>query len=160
MLMRWLISSFILWAIKRAPFAQDVVTHEDHRLIFKRYAPFWYDEYHYISGRTGNLVRSHRPPWWRPFNILLHRWVAAHREAMHDHPRWSITICLRGRIIEHTPWGSRELRPGSVVIRCRKAIHAFELPAGAHGKTWTLFIVGRRNHRQNGYIVKPFGAKA
>lgn len=86
------------------------------------------------------------------------KWVAGHKEAFHDHPRWSVTICLKGRIIERTPWGERELRPGSIVFRSRKAIHAFELP-DQEGEVWTLFIVGRRNHRQNGYVVKPFGAK-
>lgn len=72
---------------------------------------------------------------------------------MHDHPRWSVTICLRGEIIERTPWGERTLRPGSVVLRSRKAIHAFRLPNGRRGKTWTLFIVGRRNYRQNTYAI-------
>ena len=45
------------------------------------------------------------------------------------------------------------LQPGSIVIRSRKAIHAFRVPKEHHGKTWTLFIVGRRNHRQNTYVV-------
>jgi hypothetical protein len=40
-----------------------------------------------------------------------------------------------------------------VVIRSRKAIHSFEVSAGYRGKTWTLFIVGRRKHRQNTYEV-------
>lgn len=153
--MQWLASAFIAWSVKRDPHPLSVVTHDDRRQLFWRHQPFWYDEF---TGRDGE---SHfRPPWWRPFNILVHRWVGAHREAMHDHPRWSITICLRGRIIEHTPWKSRELRPGSIVVRSRKAIHAFELPADATQEVWTMFIVGRRNHRQNGYVVKPFGAKA
>jgi hypothetical protein len=154
----WLVARFIAWTVKHDPDGQRVVTHDTHSLLFIRRCPFWDDEHHYLK-RDGELVRAFRPPWYRPFNILLHEWKAAHREAMHDHPRWSITICLRGRIIEHTPWGSRPLRPGSVVFRSRKAIHAFELPADA-GEPWTLFIVGRRNHRQNGFIVKPFGAKA
>ncbi len=72
---------------------------------------------------------------------------------MHDHPRWSITICLRGRLIEHTPWGAHVLSPGVIVVRSRKAIHEFEVPIGFRGKTWTLFIVGRRNYRQNTYRI-------
>ena len=41
------------------------------------------------------------------------------------------------------------------MIRSRKAIHAFEVPVEAMGETWTLFIVGRRKHRQNTYVVTP-----
>lgn len=148
---------FIRWAVAREPHPLRVVTHEDSRLLLHRYQPFWRDEYHTRSTKTGEILRRHRPPWWRPFNILLHHWQAGHREAMHDHPRWSITICLKGRLIEHTPWASRVLVPGAVVLRSRKAIHAFEMLPGS-GETWTLFIVGPRNHRQNGYVVKPFGS--
>lgn len=154
-----LVDRFIAWAKGRPWGFLRVVTHEDARLLLHRYQPFWRDEYHAPSTKTGELMRMHRPPWWRPFNILLHHWQDAHREAMHDHPRWSITICLKGRLIEHTPWSSRVLVPGVVVFRSRKAIHAFEMLPDS-GETWTLFIVGRRNHRQNGYIVKPFGAAA
>lgn len=113
--------------------------------LFRRYEPFWPDEW-------GELYPM---PWWRPVNALLHLWAPSgeQREAMHDHPRWSVTVCLRGRIIERTPWGERTLTPGSMVFRTRKAIHSFEVPAGYRGKTWTLFVVGRRKHRQNTYEV-------
>lgn len=126
---------------------QRVVTF-DGRLLFYRIAPFWPDEW---SGED-------RPPWWRPFNILLHEWKNGEADAFHDHPRWSITVCLKGKIIEKTPWGQRLLRPGSIVIRSRKFIHAFEMPEDA-GETWTLFIVGRRNHLQNSYAITPRSAR-
>lgn len=137
---------FIVWAKRRARHHVRVVTFGGS-LLFWRYEPFWPDEW----------GKHNRLPWWRPFNALLHCWrpEAEQREAMHDHPRWSITICLRGKIIERTPWGERTLTPGSVVIRSRKAIHSFEVPVGYRGKTWTLFIVGRRKHRQNTYQVVP-----
>lgn len=147
----------IAWAQRRDPFPLRMVTHEDHRLLLNRYCPLWPDEHHYCD-MSGSLVRVCRPPWWRPFNIFLHKWQAAHRDEMHDHPRWSVTICLKGSLIEHTPWGSRKLTPGSIVVRSRKAIHAFELPDEGE-ETWTMFIVGRRNHRQNGFLVMPFGSK-
>lgn len=143
----------ILWLMRRNPHPQRVVTHDDGTLLFHRYQPLWPDEF--WSARAERMFN--RLPWWRPFNILLHRWVGAHRQAMHDHPRWSVTICLRGSVVEHTPWRSRVLRPGSIVIRSHRYIHAFELPPGARGKTWTLFIVGRRRHQQNGFSVAPFG---
>lgn len=141
--MSWLARRFILWAVRRSC-RYPVVTFGGD-FLFYRYAPFWQDEW---CGK--NLL-----PWWWPFNALLHCWRPAEqlREAMHDHPRWSITICLRGRIIERTPWGERLLTPGSIVIRSRKAIHSFEVPPGYRGKTWTLFIVGRRKYRQNTYQV-------
>lgn len=143
---------FIAWAVARADRrldgAQRVVTFNgDH--LFTRHAFLWRDEWVSASGR-----RWSRPPWWRPFNILLHEWPAdLPPESFHDHPRWSVTICLKGRVIERTPWGDRLLKPGSIVVRSRKAIHAFAHAPGGHGPVWTLFIVGRRNHWQNTYVV-------
>lgn len=141
-----LVARFILWAKRRAGCRTPVVTFGGS-FLFYRWEPFWPDEW-----RGKNLL-----PWWRPFNVLLHCWRPAvnQREAMHDHPRWSITVCLRGQIIERTPWGERLLTPGSIVMRSRKAIHSFEVPAAYRGKTWTLFIVGRRKSRQNTYQVVP-----
>lgn len=139
-----LFARFILWAVKRAGGSRyPVVTFGGSRL-FTRFEPFGQDEW-----------GSYKLPWWKPCNALLHCWAPAanQREAMHDHPRWSITVCLRGRIIERTPWGERRLTPGSIVIRSRKAIHSFEVPVGYSGRTWTVFIVGRRKHRQNTYEV-------
>ena len=146
-----LVRQFIVWAVRRTEFFNrvPVVTFGD-KPLFKRFAFLWPDERAHGDGE-----HRHRPPLWRPFNVLLHCWRPAPgcEEAMHDHPRWSITICLQGKIVEMTPWGERTLTPGSVVIRSRKAIHAFHVPAEFRGKTWTLFIVGRRNHRQNSYTV-------
>lgn len=147
----------LLWLIARVKrkgtwrwLKTPVVTGDEGKFLFWRHEPFWPDEYINKEG-----VHRHRPPWWRPFNALLHVWkpLAGTRESMHDHPRWSITVCLRGKMIEHTPWGDNVLTPGSVVFRSRKYIHAFSIPEGFSGKTWTLFIVGRRNHRQNTYVV-------
>jgi hypothetical protein len=126
------------------------VTRFDGSFLFWRHELFWSDEW--IDG-AGNHYS--RPPWWRPFNAFLHWWKPTddQGEGMHDHPRWSITICLRGKMIEHTPWGDKVLTPGSIVVRSRKYIHSFSIPEGYSGKTWTLFVVGRRNHRQNSYVV-------
>lgn len=129
---------------RRGP-PQRVVTFDD-KTLFLRYAPFWPDEW------THNGVTHNRPPWWRPFNILMHIWnpEPGTEEEFHDHPRWSITVCLKGRMTEKTPWSERVLTPGSVVFRGRKYIHAFK---DVEPGTTTLFIVGRRNHRQNTYQV-------
>ncbi len=144
---------FIIWAVRRAPHRQRVVTFEGD-FSFSRFEFLWSDEW---VSRDGSR-RWNRPPWYRPFNALLHCWRPAHRgETFHDHPRWSITICLRGQLVERTPWGERLLTPGAIVVRSRKAIHAFHVPDGYRGKTWTLFIVGRRNHHQNRYVIQGQG---
>lgn len=150
-----LAARFILWGVRHSKHKMRVTGYEREETSFYRYCPFWIDEF------TDHQGGKHfRPPWWRPFNILLHRWVRDDNKAMHDHPRWSITICLRGELVEHTPWGSRTLRPGSIVVRSHKAIHAFEVPPSRRGKTWTVFIVGQRNHRQNDYWIKGWEIEA
>lgn len=136
---------------------QEIVSHDKPAKMWaRRYTPFWTDEW--IATRNSHPDKHcFRPPWWRPFNILLHWWrpEPGAFEEMHDHPRWSVTICLRGELVERTPWRERHLKAGSIVIRSRKYIHSFSFPEGACGRTWTLFIVGRRNHRQNRFIIIP-----
>jgi hypothetical protein len=118
-----------------------------HQKVAVRYAPFWHDE---IQGAWV----AYPLPWYRPFNILLHHWQT-HDDSvfMHDHPRWSLTICLRGQITEKTPWREKVLRPGSIVFRSHKYIHGFRVDKKHSCKTWTLFIVGRRRYCQNTYKV-------
>lgn len=165
---------FIAWARTRAPYRQHVVTFKGDFSFF-RFEFLWKDEYpdawwdrHLRWLQTQDIGaidsatwtgmgprRFNRPPWWRPFNAFLHCWRPQHDgEEFHDHPRWSITVVLRGTLIERTPWQTRLLKPGSIVIRSRKAIHAFQVPEYARGRTWTLFIVGRRNHRQTRFQIQ------
>lgn len=146
-----MIKKFILWAVRRSRLRggwYTVVTFGGSPL-FRRFEFLWPDEY-----QGQNTL-----PWWKPFNAFVHWWrpVPEQREAMHDHPRWTITIVLRGCLIERTPWKLRVLWPGSVVVRSRKYIHGFEIPEQYRGKTWTLFIVGRRKHPQNTYEITPRG---
>lgn len=108
------------------------------------------DEYFLKDGRHINKL-----PWWCPFNAFLHYWTPPESgETMHDHPRWSITVCLTGAIYEKSPWQRRLLEPGDIVIRSRKAIHSFEAFKGKGA--WTLFIVGRRQYKQHWYEVRDF----
>lgn len=156
---RKIADGFILWAVRRVPRPTRVVTFGEDTL-FHRFEFLWPDEWCdsiWDEAREDFPERPHKLPWWRPFNAFVHCWRPAPelRESIHDHPRWSITVCLRGRIIERTPWCERLLTPGSIVFRSHKAIHSFEVPRGYQGKTWTLFIVGRRKHRQNTYVVTP-----
>lgn len=160
---------FIEWAKRGVP-ARDVVTHEGKKLLFRRWEFLRWDEWpdSFVDDHKSRCKCSFCPvcknglrpgtlPWWMPFNAFLHRWEPepGALEEFHDHPRWSITICLKGRITEVTPWGRRELKAGSIVVRSRKAIHRFEIPEGAGDEIWTLFIVGRRKARQNTYAVTP-----
>lgn len=156
-MIRWLVDRFIDWAVKRAPHEQPVATF-DGKPLFTRFEFLWPDEWPdswWDRQRNERPVRPNSLPWWRPFNAFVHRWDMEqdNSEGFHDHPRWSITICLRGRLIERSPWGERTLRPGSIVLRSHRAIHEFSIPEGYVGDTWTLFIVGRRKHRQNTYII-------
>ena len=150
-----MIDRFIEWAKRRAGHAVKVVTF-DGVFLFDRYEFLredeWPDKYWDPAKQP---KRPYALPWWMPFNAMIHNWnpEPGSQEGFHDHPRWTITVCLKGRIIESTPWGERTLRPGSVVIRSRKAIHAFKVPDDFTGEIWTLFIVGRRKYRQNTYVI-------
>lgn len=151
-----MIRAFIAWGVRRTHYCDRVgVVTFDRKRLFKRFAFLWPDEI--VRKDKDGRPNWYRPPWWRPFNAFLHCWrpEPGSQEGFHDHPRWSITVCLQGKIIERTPWGDRTLTPGSIVIRSRKAIHAFQVPDGYAGRTWTLFVVGRRNHRQNTYVITP-----
>ena len=52
-----------------------------------------------------------------------------------------------------TPWGEKLMKPGTIIFRSHKYIHAFRAPDDFKGESWTLFIVGRRKHRQNSFEV-------
>lgn len=155
-----LLDGFLAWARRRCERmggARQVVTFDDQPL-FLRYEFLRIDETddHTWDGMRPRPDRRPRQlPWWTPCNVFLHVWDLAGgvAEQFHDHPRRSVTICLRGRIVEMTPWGERLLKPGAVVIRSRKAIHAFRAADGFAGECWTLFICGRRRWRQNTYEV-------
>lgn len=155
-----LVWHFIEWATRGVPI-RPVVNFRGENL-FSRYEFLRWDEWDDKSWEehktkcachmcAAKLARPRKLPWWLPFNAFLHHWHPEKgAEEFHDHPRWSVTICLSGGITEVTPWGRKVLRPGSVVIRTRRAIHQFENP---EGEVWTLFIVGRRKARQNTFEV-------
>lgn len=122
---------------------------QQHYRVATRYMPFLEDEV-----QRGDDTIYHPLPWWAPFNALLHHW-RAHDDGprMHDHPRCSLTICLRGELVERTPWGERTLRPGAIVFRTSRYIHGFRVAPEHSCRTWTLFLVGRRRRAQNTYVV-------
>lgn len=91
-------------------------------------------------------------PWWMPFNVYLHRWDGSDTGYPHDHPRWSVTIVLRGRLWEQRPKKHAWLTPGSMVFRSHKFVHKILVPKPWARKTYTLFIVGRRRWVQSYYV--------
>lgn len=87
-------------------------------------------------------------------SIRLHHWLAPDDDrAMHDHPWWFLTMCLRGGYVDHSPSGDDHLRPGS--IRYRPAEHqhtVFPDPGGA----WTIFVTGPKSRDWGFWVAGRF----
>jgi hypothetical protein len=146
-----LIRALIMLMVRRCPEwrRQPLTAWAPAKKVATRYMPLFRDEI-----QCGNNTIYKPLPRWAPFNILLHHWVSYDDGSqMHDHPRWSITICLKGELVEKTPWGEKRLKPGAVVFRSPRYIHGFRIEPRHSCRTWTLFIVGRRRHCQNSYAV-------
>lgn len=88
------------------------------------------------------LHRWYIVPRNRFLNVYLHRFGRSDDDrALHDHPWYSVSLLLKGEMIEysfrgirHIPW----LRP---VFRTAKFAHRLEL---VQGPVWTIFITGPR----------------
>lgn len=95
--------------------------------------------------------------WWliprnRWFNVYLHKFEHSDDDrAEHDHPWCSLSICLKGQMIEHS-WGKTR-----VIKRWwpyfRKAEHAHRLEL-IRGPVWTLFFTGPKV-REWGFYMQP-----
>lgn len=97
------------------------------------------------------LRRWHLIPRNRFLNIYLHHFVGDDPgRDFHDHPWGSLSICLKGRMIEsYDPdWGApasvleyrtRIIRPGSIIYRKPSFLHRIDQILSG---TWTLFITG------------------
>jgi hypothetical protein len=149
-----MIRLLIMWMVRRTKWwARHPLTQfkkEGKRIVVaRRLMPFFEDEI-----QRGDDTIHRALPWYAPFNALLHCWFNHDdNNQMHDHPRWTLTVCLKGELIEKTPWGDKVLRPGSIVFRSPKYIHGFRVAPEHSARTWTLFIVGRRRFCQNTYEV-------
>jgi len=168
--------NLIAWTVRKRgrEWRSRIIYHGDESLSHFRHPLFWHEEwprswwqasvdlidktYKPIDSSkwTGRPQQPYfRPPFWRPFNMFFNCWWRDAKEEYHDHTRWTFTLVLQGALIEHTPWGVRYLGPGAMVFRSHKYIHAVQVYPPYRGKTWTLFIVGPRNHKQNTYSVRP-----
>jgi len=97
-----------------------------------------------IGGRDNPYLNR----WWiiprnRFLNIYLHEILRSDDDrALHDHPWWSLSICLHGGMCEHLPGGVvRIVHPGDVILRSARAAHRLEI-GGA--RCITVFITGPR----------------
>ena len=83
--------------------------------------------------------------WWiiprnKYFNIYLHKIMSNDDDrALHDHPWWSISILLRGKLREVLKNRTRTPRRFIPLIRSAKLAHRLEI---VDGPVWTLFITG------------------
>lgn len=87
--------------------------------------------------------------------VYLHQFVGSDDDrAVHDHPGWSISFLLRGRLIEVMPYkceGLADSFPDTEVLRgrhipwlwpvFRKATHTHRMLL-ASDSAWTIFIMG------------------
>lgn len=103
--------------------------------------------------------------WWiiprnKWFNIYMHHMLHDDDDrAPHDHPWWSLSLCLHGVIDEHElitdptdhrlllavhdkhgrPWWRNTIIKGRWKWRSKEYAHLLKLPMG---EAWTLFITG------------------
>ncbi len=97
-----------------------------------------------IAGLDGGdyLIRRYLLPRNTLLNIYLHNFLASDDDrALHDHPWYSVSLVLKGRLIEHRSNGAcREIRRGKITVRSPKFQHRIELPENEVATT--LFITG------------------
>jgi len=76
------------------------------------------------------------------FNIYLHRFNGSDDDrALHDHPWYSVSMLLKGEMIEHLISHKRHIPFLRPVFRSAKLAHRLEL---IKGPATTLFITGPR----------------
>ena len=97
-----------------------------------------------ISGLDGSeyLIRRYLLPRNNYLNIYLHTFLGSDDDrALHDHPWYSISLLLKGTLIEHLPNKSRKIiKTGQFSFRSPQFQHRIELPAGQTAVT--VFITG------------------
>lgn len=101
----------------------------------------------------GGAENPYMNRWWliprNPvFNIFLHEFIRDDDDrALHDHPWWSLSLSLQGRLIEIQRSGRREIPPGSLIFRTGRFAHRLIVPEPG---SLTLFLTGPR-YRQWGF---------
>ena len=76
----------------------------------------------------------------KTFAARIHHWIGRDdQHNLHDHPWPNTTAVIAGALLEHTPDGTRQLNPGTVIARDAHTPHAIE---PVTEDAWTLFTVG------------------
>lgn len=127
----------------------------DKEIVARRYFLLWRDRFN----DDGEVVT--RWAWQKRLtNIVIHNWRSSEKHDLHSHPNWTVTIVLKGWIIEERANAtyllkSKILRPGSIVFRNPHDFHRFIIPPSVQksGGAWTLFIRAPWKYRQ--YFVDP-----
>lgn len=101
----------------------------------------------YIGGKENPyLIRWYVIPRNRFFNIYLHKIVRDDDDrALHDHPWWSISLLLKGPLIEVDNSGSHLYDTWKIRIRKASYAHRLIIPSWVKLRkeaVWTLFFTG------------------
>lgn len=122
--------------------------------------------------RRWHLVR---PRWWRP-GLYLHQMLGDDDAALHDHPYWSVSLCLADGLreryhlepaaLERLLWENngrksdgklgvsdmvcriRHPRVGDIIYRSSTMAHQLTI---VKGEPWTLFFTGPRLPKEWGF---------
>lgn len=89
----------------------------------------------------GYMLRWYAWPRNKMSNLYVHEFLRSDDDrALHDHPWWSVSVCLSGEMIEHLPSGRvRCVRAGDVRLRSARHAHRLELVSD---RALTLFLTG------------------
>lgn len=96
----------------------------------------------FIGGEEETYMRR----WWliprnRWFNIYLHHVMKSDEDrALHDHPWWSLSLLLRGEMLEVDQSGRERIEQGQ--FRWRGSEYAHRLEVRDQESAWTLFVTG------------------
>jgi len=100
----------------------------------------------------GYMHRWYLIPRNRFFNIYLHKIIRSDDDrALHDHPWWSVSLLLKGKLLELLK--DRERFPKRFIPVVRSAELAHRLVV-LDGPVWTVFITGPRIREWGFYCPK------
>lgn len=98
----------------------------------------------FVIGDPSNpyMLRWYLIPRNDEFNVYYHRILRDDDDrALHDHPWKSISILIKGQLLEISDNGSKIINPGDLVFREATHSHRLQLPQGVEFAE-TLFITG------------------
>jgi len=92
--------------------------------------------------RDNNYLKRHFIVSSKHFGVLLHEWHGSDPDRPHCHPWWSVSIPLRGYLLEHFHDDTvRHLEFGRIAIRTSRELHRIVVPK-QRTRPVTLFIHG------------------